>query len=411
MNDYVVYKKFLRSQGSSLFLLVILMLLSMNPWFTYFYMSSTTKMLMASVLAFWAFMSSRQYYTFSGNWVSIPILFVLAIFINSRGNLNAYLGDFFHCIPFLFFIYAHDDYKSALLDVFNKVFWWIVAVSLFFWLLFLAGIPFPHDSLISETYSYENYYFFLGNIHSVKGIIPRFCSIFLEPGYVACYIAFMLYINKYNFRDWHNGVYFVALIMTFSMAGWLLFFVGIFPYVRQNGRLRWAYLLSLVGIMIIYFNLINSSDNNISVLVGDRIRFEDGAMAGYNRANLELKEYWEKHFWNSDNIWWGLGERYSTQFDFGSSVDMRAYIIRYGLVATLLYVIFMLVCLWRYRSWFGLWFFIIVFAFVYRGYSIMFWEATLFVYLAGLTMMKQEADSNAGSNIINRGISYENTNR
>ncbi len=379
----------------SAYLFAFAMVLSINPWFVYFGTPVTTKLFLVFGLTILSFLLSYDLFGYTNKTETIALMFLLAAFAGTRGNFNAFLGTFIHCVPFLLLLSSKDRFKIALLDVFNKVFWWIIAISLFFWILFLVGVPLRYEFVVGgENYAFYNYYFFLKAAY-VLSLFPRFCSIFLEPGYVACFISFLLFIKKYDFRDWHNIVYLVALIMTFSVAGWILFFAGLIPYLSQRSRVRWAYIGFVIIAIATYFYFSRDNDSVVGVMISERVRFEDGSMVGYNRATTELEDYWKNHFWKSDNIWWGLGERYKTSFDFGSSVDLRAYIIRYGLIAALLYFLFMLSCLKRYRSRLGLWFFIIVFAFVFRGYSIMFWEATLCLYLVGLTSLYIDGQNGA----------------
>ncbi len=371
----------------SAYLFAFAMIVSINPWFVFFNISGTTKLFLILGLTLLSYLLSDDLFGYINRTGSILVLFLLAAFAGTRGNFNAYLGTFIHSVPFLLLLSAKDYFKHALFDVFNKVFWWIIAISLSFWILFLVGLPLPHEYWRGENYAFENYYFFLKAAYYNFSLFPRFCSIFLEPGYVACYISFLLFIKKYDFRDWHNIVYLVALILTFSVAGWLLFVVGLIPYLNQRGRVKWAYVAFVIIAIVAYFYFVRNEDSAVGMLIGERVRFEDGSMVGYNRASDELEDYWNNYFWKSDKVLFGLGEQYLTNFDFGASVDMRAYIIRYGIIAAVLYILFLLSCLIRYRSRLGVWFFIIVLAFVYRGYSIMFWEATLCLYLIGITAL------------------------
>lgn len=385
-----------KNQRTCIHLFVISMFISMNPWMTFFYLSATARMFIVSTLVVLAYLKSPSSFYANSKNLTISFLFLLAAFLGTRGNDNAFIGTAFRCLPFLLFIHTKKIIRRTLLVSFNKVYWWIITISLFFWILFLIGVPLPYGSLTSErVYTFDNYFFFVRATYvdtsATLSSFPRFCSIFLEPGYVACFIVFMLFVNNYDFKKWYNIVYLIALVFTFSVAGWLLFFVGLIPYITQRGKIKWSYWIFVGFLVFVFFYFSSSSDNVVGVLIGERIRFEDGSMVGYNRASLELEDYWNNYFWKSNRVLWGLGDDYNKMFDFGASVDLRAYVIRYGIVATVLYLVFMLLCFLQNRSRYGFWFFILVLAFVYRGYSIMFWDAMLFVYLSALTKMKEES--------------------
>ena len=202
-----------KNQRTSVYLLVVVMLFSMNPWMTFFYLSATLRMFIVSILAILAYIESPGAFSFNGRRSAISLLFFLAALTGTRGNINAFIGTAFRCLPFLLFINTKESFRIAVLDAFNAVFFWIIAISLFFWILFLVGFPLLHGLLSSDrVYTFDNYYFFIRGTYFSEGVFPRFCSIFLEPGYVGCFSSFMLFLNKYDLHKWKNIVYLVAVI-------------------------------------------------------------------------------------------------------------------------------------------------------------------------------------------------------
>lgn len=377
-------------------LLVMQMIFALMPWFIYFFVSGWLNYAMGPVLAISAYLVSPSSFRMTAKNMGIFTLLFLAAMLGTSGNMNAYIGTLFRCIPFLMFMAAKQEVRIEVVNTFSKWYVWILGVSLFFWILYLIGTPLPntHLDLIGDnTYEFDNYYFFTRNTSwfYADSFFPRFNSIFLEPGYIACFIVLMLLLDHFDFRKRRNIIYLAALIMTFSLAGWLFFFLALAPYLSRRGRVKWAYfaVLSLVIGAFVYFNFSNES-NAVNKLIGERLKVEDGRMVGYNRANEEVRALWENGFIFGPDALWGLRERYFSSHDFGASVDSRAYIIRFGIIAFLFYVWFLIRSLRAKWSSKGLWMFIIVALFAYRGYSIMFNDALLFVYIGSLEALLLE---------------------
>ena len=387
-NDIEPTKKY----NGSTFLMAILMIITMSPWFYFFYQpEATTAFLINVIIASVAFILSSGSFKFIGSSV-VFLVFITAALFGTAGNANAYIGTVLKAVPFLFFLCADDHYKCATIKVFNNIFSWIIVVSLFFWLLYLLGLPLPHTLLKErDMYTFENYYFFLRNIHNLdKVFFPRFCSIFLEPGYISCIMALLIFLGNYDFKKWQNIIYLIALFFTFSLAGWLFFFILFIPFLRNKGSLRWYYLggLSILIMTFVYLNYYSQGDNVVKKMVGARIEVEDGEMVGYNRSNDDLNYYWANKLVPEGKLLMGLREDYTEKYNFEGAVELRAYVVRFGLIATILYLFFMYACYRKNKSQFGLWYAIVAFLFVFRGYHVMFTSFFLFVYSGGLAILK-----------------------
>ena len=380
------------------FLFVFLMVMSMLPWPVYFFFSGPKQLVLPFVIPLMAYAMSPGSFRMRGRSLGIGFFFLLAAMMGTYGNINAYIGAFIKSIPFLFFIASSDQIKAKTLGIFNTVLCWILTISLGMWILNLFGVPLPHRTLITQDsgYYFENYYFFVKNI-GLFSFFPRFQSVFLEPGYLGCISVFMIFLNKYNLRKWYNIVYLGTVVLSFSLAAWLLFFIGYIPYISQRGRSKWAYLLLLLVIVGVFYYFSHTSEV-VKTMISGRLVFENGEMIGYNRSGDVVRDVWKYHFWNTDKWMSGFRDDFDKLYDFGASVDLITYIIRYGLFAAVAYIVFMLTCLSGNRSYRGMWLFLITFAFVFRGYTIMFWDAFLMVYLAGLRLLHLERRSALSDN-------------
>ena len=96
----------------------------------------------------------------------------------------------------------------------------------------LPGIPMFHPA--SEESIFYNQILNLKVIGWTGEETSRFQSIFLEPGYMASLLSFLLYAVKYNFKRWENVVILVAIIVSFSLAGYIITFTGYTIYLLTN---------------------------------------------------------------------------------------------------------------------------------------------------------------------------------
>lgn len=394
------------SQRKSILMFNLLMLISLRPWFVYFYVDQHVLIALDIVLSTLSYAFSPRSFCFKARDFGIFLVLMVAAMLGTVGNFNAFLTTFICCVPFFVFMCASQELRIATLASFNKMFYWILGISLLFWYLHLAGMPLPHvhlDAPGETTYEFDNYFVFIRNTHITASLVPRFCSIFLEPGYIACLCVIMLFLYRFNLRKFHNKIYLVSLFASFSLAGWLFFFIALIPYMAQKGRGKWYYLLLVVSFVGLFLYLNTESDNVVNTMIGSRLSIEDGRLSGYNRANDELRKVWSTDFWNSDNVLFGYREDFISRFDFGASVDSRAYIMRYGLLAFIAYVWFLVRGLKIKYSYLGLWLFIIVALFVYRGYSVMFLHALLFLYISSLEFLKRESSFSKTSTLSNNG--------
>lgn len=373
-------------------LFVIDMFFTMMPWFV-LTLGNIKFIITFSLSALIFFSAPQSFNVHHGKIIVILIFYFLAVIFGTYGNLFAYIGRFLVAVPFVLFIMSTTEIHDSVLRVFRISFLTVISISLPFWIMHLLGVSMPYNIIYIEgntEYVYLNYYVFVHGI-AIEDFFPRFCSIFTEPGYVACFIAFFLYLDKYNFRKLSNWIFVVALILTFSLAGWIFFFLGLVPYLFLNGKKSIRYIILTSAVIAVFFIVSSDKDSVVYEMIGSRLEIEDGEMKGYNRSNDELDYIWENRFIGSSYMMLGMREQIE-KYDFGASVDMRMYMVRYGVLAAVLYILFLLICFSSNKSKQGAWFALMVLLFAYRGYTVMFWDALLFLYIAVLERFKRESN-------------------
>lgn len=344
--------------------------------------------ILSAVIAILLFLLGGKYMNIRSTSVGSVVLCILAVLLcNLGGNLYAYFGGLLGISPFIVYLFFCDDVKIRFLQIFNYSFSLVIVISLFFWILFLIGIPLPHSSLtFGENYTYDNYYFFLRfNRIDLLSFFPRFYSIFIEPGELACYLVFLLFLDGFRMK-WYNIVYIIALILTFSLAGLFLLIFTLIPSIlkKTGGKDKRSIVLLLLLLVGGAYYAINSKEDSVAYqLLGSRMQIDDetGTIEGYDRSTADFNNYWKNHFLKSNGIWFGEGQNLPYQ-----GVDLKIFIARFGIFPLLFYILFLLTCTFYRNSYKGYWCFVLLVLIVYRGYSMMFYPGVLVLFTSGLSL-------------------------
>lgn len=293
-----------------------------------------------------------HYYRFEKKSKTFFFLLLIAVLgTNVHSNLNGIISNLVSILPFFLLFNLRQDLKSETLDFLLKALSYCMAVSLTAYALVIIGVPLPHTYLyVTDFYQFENYYFFLRFISFVDVLlpIPRFSFIFYEPGYTGCIISLLLYIYSYDFKKYKElYILLIALFFTLSLAGWLITIAGFFAYKFKNSKkgLGWIVVLAISFVVAgLFFKNYKGGDNIVNIAIIERLKIgerDDGLMSGYNRSSESLRDYFWTDFIHSGETLFGRqdAERFFDE-DEKNTTDWMAYVIRYGWVGLILFLLF-----------------------------------------------------------------------
>lgn len=344
------------------------------------------------------FVNRRFWNTSPKRVLTAVLLAILYCYCAGKGNINLYIMALIESLPIVSIVLLKDEYLIDLLEAFQKVMCPLLALGSFCWILHLLGHDLPSTQITfgSETtdkatiYRYDNHYLYLTKqsnfLESIESYY-RFSSIFSEPGYLGIMLTFLLFINKYDIKKLRNIVYIVSLILTLSLAGYIL---ALFAYVAQRMEFSKKRILTLIGIGTVltigyqFFSTYNGGDNSINNAIIARLQMDDnGIIAGYNRTSQALDDQFTDLL-NSSDIIFGIPDRKNVEFGVG----YKAFIMKNGLFGLLLFILFLVEIAKRgnnYRSWILFILYVMMFA---RGDVPIFWTAFIMVYTAGVALTK-----------------------
>lgn len=324
---------------------------------------------------------------------SVFVLFVLVFyqaFVNDL-NVRGFIYAFLIWIIICFLLYSRDDLKRNTIVLISKFLAIISAGSLIgFILIFFGGFDFPstYATFNNGQYEYVNYYLFLLDYRSLSDLVPRFNGIFLEPAHIGVASTMLLYAQFFDFRNkWYNIVLFVTVLFTFSLASYVLLFVGILlirvVYERKNNVL-FVFLFLFVCVLI-YISALTYNDGNnmLNELIIRRLQFDEyGNLTGDNRVSAAFKIDYE-NFLETNDIW--FGRDYDPNLYFGGNAGYRVYIYENGIVGLFLVALFYLSCvsLYGWRVFFPL---LILYSMIFWKGGTPLWFNLVIPYICALSI-------------------------
>lgn len=328
-----------------------------------------------------------------GDFISILLFSIARIYSIRDGNINALIGAIISILIIAIVILLRDKIKIEILFFFTKVMAVLLFISLCAWLLFCIGVEFPYEktSYNEGQYMYNNYYFFLINLKTIVEI-PRFTGFFLEPGQLGMITAFLLFVNKFNLKRKEVLVLLFVTISTLSLAAYIITITSLLLllFVKfRNGIIYFTICMCVLFSGYVFFSSLNNGDNVFNKLIIERLKIEDGDIAGNNRFSSDLDSYFEM-FIKSNDKYLGIGgsKYYNIIWDAGNA-GYKVFIIQHGFIGIFLILLFYMSVLIHKYSKLGL---ILLFAYIlcFMQASYPFWECELFIFIVALPYLKFE---------------------
>ena len=386
-------------------LLLVMVFYSLNCWPFFGADVFALRFIFCGVLL--PFFAIKSFWCFSFPRMRIALVLIfLQMYVAGLGNINLYIMSVITSFPLVVVILLRREYLLDLFETFQKVLSIILGLGVFFWLLHLFGFDLPsqdiaygkvedYDGSLVDQYYFSNHYLYL--VDKTWFIRPfadvpsffRFSSIFLEPGYLAIMMMFLLFINKFDFKSTRCKIYLATLVLTLSLAGFIMTILAFVAHKMQYSRRRISILCG-IGFSLffgyLFFTSYNGGENVVNEAIISRLQVdEEKGIAGNNRTSEAMDAQYED-FLASPEIIYGL--RDSKKLEFG--VGYKAYLIKNGLIGLFLFVLFLF---WiarlqnNYKSFVLLGLYLLMFA---RGEGTMFYMAFIMIYLVGVLQSTQE---------------------
>lgn len=286
------------------FCIFILFLNSMGLWIGWADREKIVNLVTIIALVLYLYNYYYVKFVFSKNNVFLAfILFIGNILFIQNFGLTHIQGFFI----FLIICCLRHDYQIQCLYYIVKWFAWLMIVSILVFLLAQLGampsfgtlnrIGDVMHSYFSQDYIVRtNYLFYCAS--DFYGI--RFNGPFTEPGHLGMMSAFLLYADGFDFRKKETWIILFAILLTFSLAGYVLVFVSfLFLKYEKNEIKAHFILLFLIFILVVYlFGIFyNNGDNFLNEMIFSRLEYdEEKGFSGNNRVFGQIDIYYAAMF-------------------------------------------------------------------------------------------------------------------
>ncbi len=292
-------------------------------------------------------------------------------------------------------IFLSIERKRDLLSIFTKGTALIIAISLPAWILYLIGIPLPHDDTMlfeNDFHILTNYHFFLLNGFPGDKLIPRFASMFLEPGQLATPCVFLIFANNCNFRKKEVVILLVAILFSFSLIGYGLLVGG---FLLHSFLLSKKYRIFKSVFLIFFFSIVTiisiqskNEDNPLYALIINRLEYdEEKGIVGNNRTTTFFDIKFDKLMASPDK-YWGMASEIDTNNNWTSNTSgIKKFILMYGLIGLFL-IFFFLILIFKKNKCAYSWVFLIILIVGFIPRSMLSSPYWLYIILVGFPVLK-----------------------
>ena len=388
------------------FFLLFQALYSLHPWFLWWLPGKMAVIIFFLVHTYFLLTSPLWCFNDGKRIGAALILVVLLQYQSAGSSLNFHIQKLMEAVALLPLVFLMPRFQMDLLEKFQKVMTFILTLSLVFWAGHLVGLDLPsrevtfgtveRSGIVESQYYFSNHFLYLVNNgwqYRAWGVAPvymRFCSVFLEPGYLAVLMVFFLFINRFNFRERRNIVYLLTIVATVSLAGFLMGIIAFIASSAQNSKHGLFGIVALVVLLLAgaeFFRNYQGGNNFINTGIIRRLEIDQstGNIAGYNRTSESFDNRFDQ-FLKSRDVVFGIGrEGMDREFGDAANVGYKVYMMTYGALALVLFLAFLFFIArtgGNYRSYVLLLLYIIMFM---RGHHTMYYFAFLLVYACGVS--------------------------
>ena len=290
---------------------------------------------------------SCNMYKFSKKYVIAVLIIYISYIYNSIGDVSRtiYSQILPILIPIICVLCVRDAYKKQILMLITKWYAILLVPSVIIYLvnnivhLPSMGIIY-HDNLNYD--GFENYLFY---VHEINGS-GRFNGPFLEPGHLGMISAFVLMANNFKLKKTYNLIILASVILSLSLAGYMLALVGYILCAYNEGKKN-AGKLMIFAVVVVTCVLVAQNYNGGDNIINEKIlsRFEvdeEKGIAGNNRASFHVMILFEDALNDNNLLLYGYDREYQRQNEelFTSSNGLVFFIVRHGIVGVLIVFLF-----------------------------------------------------------------------
>lgn len=390
-----------RYSDISVAIAVAMAIISMSPWM--FWQNTYHKYLIIlflflRLIIFNKRISQRQLLSL---YFLIPFAYFYPKFLIDPISVS--IEKFFAVIIILpFIILFNNEERKLFLKWTINIFSILFFISLVAFAIKMFVYELPHTEIKNSNAYYPpflNYYFFV--IQEDWGLLTRFQGMITEPGHVGMISSLLLYVNRYSLKKWQNFIMTISLIWSFSLAGYLLYIIGLSLFLiskSKNPVKIFARFIFLIIILISTIKIISTVYPNSMVyeLIISRLEFDETKGIKGNNRNTGLFEQTYNQFKNTQYYYQGMPTSlYAQKFSGTANSSYKTFVMSNGILGLLSLIFFIIGLVIAFPSRLGIGFMIlIIISFIQRPYFTWEIESITYICLIPLDFSLQHNEEN-----------------
>lgn len=324
--------------------LFVAYLSSLHPWFMWSLNNAYWLLFSTSCMAFAYCLDYPHKALFCRTDIVVPaaVCFLLTAYMiltNALNPMQAIIPVLRACV-FLFLFMVRRESIFPIFTRICQIMACLLLVSGIAFALHVVGISLPLPSWDCQynegQYSYTNYMLFMIDDRSIWRIIPRFSSVFLEPGHIGTAAVLLLFTQIGYWKRWYNIVLAVAALISFSLQAYVIYLALLFlaQWIKGKhvvGKMMLALVLTAAVVTGSFFY--RDGENMLNNLIVLRLEMnEEGDLEGDNRAQDWFENEYES-FLRSPDVWLGRNPKEGELY--GNS-GYRVFVYDNGIVGCVL---------------------------------------------------------------------------
>jgi len=233
----------------------------------------------------------------------------------------------------------------------------------------------------------------------------RFNGPFIEPGHLGIMTAFLLFADGYDFKKYTTYILIFTLLLTMSLAGYVLCFAGYLFYKYDTNKIQFSFIVFfLASIIIVYFfgKIYKGGDNLLNNYILSRLEYdEEKGFSGNNRVFGQIDIYYAAMFNDTQTLLFGYNkdiiDYLAWNHSRGSGFIMC--MVSHGLIGTiaglLFYIFYYLIADNRKTALL----FLVFVLMLYWQRTYPFWFSWLICYVFGITSRSKYLYENRNINV------------
>jgi len=200
--------------------------------------------------------------------------------------------------------------------------------------------------------------------------------------------SFFLFANHFQVRRPAVLIILIATLLSFSLAAYILLLFSLAFFLIIHARKAFVSLFVFIVLLFtagyLFANVINDGNNIINTLIIERLKVENGQIAGWNRFSDDFNYYFAE-FVKTNKVFFGIGSLAFLEMEWiAGNAGYKVYIVRHGLFGVFLILMFYSMFVVHRTTKMGVSLLLVyMFAFVQRAYPM--WEVQLILFITAVS--------------------------